>query len=274
MVHVLLALAACTSSKVSPFIDTDTNTKLVWVWQAIQIPPAYLHLIMWQEIKPYCAWTELADTIITYGDDVVWKYLLRWLCWSLTIRLPTITGGVNRASSNLSPDISFPPITVDADLQIHQWRLLQHNLPVLDAATLSTSDQMIVLMETLQHQRQLDWAKNAERYIAASAPKQLSEIFINTTPLWIKYAAVHTKQELLPIYYTKENSSKTKSQVALISTFMAQAAELTAATIIPPVASKEVYDMLLLANLNFAPHKLDNLSLGINPFTCGVHTRN
>ena len=112
MTHVPPTLAASTAATVGPFRDVDPDTELLRVWRMVQVPPAYVRLVMRQEFSPRRAWEELAGAILANGNDVSCTYLLNWFCVALTLRKRSGTTG-NRVLSILLQETSFPALAVD-----------------------------------------------------------------------------------------------------------------------------------------------------------------
>ncbi|KAL7566310.1 hypothetical protein ACA910_013635 [Epithemia clementina (nom. ined.)] len=162
----------------------------------------------------------------------------------------------------------FPPLCVDRDLQQHRWQLLLQDFPQFDPARLGQIDQTTHLVTTLQLDRAAKCA-TAAAHVAATAPQLPSAKFLETTPVWLHYCTVVDEADLPLLYHCWANAAKAKQCIAFQSIINEQARQTNAASNIVPFATKELYEHVLMGRFAPRAYKAEDLSVGINPFTCG-----
>ena len=106
----------------------------------------------------------------------------------------------------------------------------------------------------------------------ASAPKTPSATFPQTAAHWHTYCLASGDDGLPPIYTIWANATKAERQVALQSTLEERVNTGLAASRITPLASKELYEIVLQGRFAASYHEVDDLMKGLQPFTCGFQS--
>ncbi|KAL7569593.1 hypothetical protein ACA910_009563 [Epithemia clementina (nom. ined.)] len=105
--------------------------------------------------------------------------------------------------------------------------------------------------------------------VVTTAPQLPSTKFPETTPVWLRYCMVVDEADLPPLYHHWAKAAKAEQRIAFKSIIDKQERQTDAASNIAPFATKELNEHVLMGR--FAPwaYKAEDLSVGINPFTCG-----
>ena len=96
-----------------------------------------------------------------------------------------------------------------------------------------------------------------------------TEVFPQMAPLWKLLASIATDVALPTIYTTWANSTKAERRVAFLRVLEMRAHSADAACLVLPIATKELYEMVLQAQVAPHAHQVNDLTAGISPFTCG-----
>ena len=121
----------------APGIDT-ADTEMVRSRNAIQVPYAYVSMVLTKRFKPREAWLEIAGAIRNDGREQALAPLLIWLRMACTAS-ELDEEEEDDEQNNEFPDVSlgnhrdiFAPLDVDEDLQRHRWNTLCNDLPGLN----------------------------------------------------------------------------------------------------------------------------------------------
>ncbi|KAL7576624.1 hypothetical protein ACA910_005562 [Epithemia clementina (nom. ined.)] len=261
-----LLLAADQNVAIIPLQPTGAaDTEELNVWNLVPIPHRYLHLILTQNLSPRDAWARIGGAVRNDGAELDCELLLQWLRVTLT----------NSATGNPTTLLGtytavFPPLRVDRDLQRHRWHILLQDFPHLDPLRLGQADQTARLVDTLRLDRAAERAADAAAQATATAPATPSSKFPKTTPVWLRYCTLVDEADLPPLYHRWANAAKAKRCIPFQSVIEERARQADAATNYAPFATKELYKHVLMGRFAPRAYEADNLSMGINPFTCGL----
>ena len=106
----------------------------------------------------------------------------------------------------------------------------------------------------------------------ASAPKTLSATFPQMAARWRTYCLAAGGDDLPPIYAIWANATKAERRVALQSALEERVNTCLAAGRTTPLASKELYEIVLQGRFAASYHEVDDLTKGLQPFTCGFQS--
>lgn len=244
----------------------DRNAEEVLVRKLIQVPHRYIPLVLNVKLTPREAWTQLGGAIIADGLKAPLEPLLEWL------RVAMTAGDAAGASPLLTlgdRSTALPTLAVDPALQNHRWNILRSDFPHFQTGGPDNTDRVLAFAQVVREEARRADAARAARDAAARAPKTPSEAFPLTAPLWRALAGVGDDAALPPIYQLWASSTKSERRPALQQALDVRAREPDAATINPPIASKELFEMILQGNVGMHIHQINDLSAGLSPFTCG-----
>ena len=106
----------------------------------------------------------------------------------------------------------------------------------------------------------------------ASAPKTPSATLPQTAAHWRTYCLTLGDDGLPPIYTIWANATKAERRVALQSALEELVNTGLAASRITPLASKVLYEIVLQGRFAASYHEVDDLTKGLQPFTCGFQS--
>jgi hypothetical protein len=202
-------------------------------------------------------------------DEASCAHLIDWMRVAIMVRPDPNAHNAYLAPANCLAVGALRQVDIDDALQAYRWSLLTQDLPALDPLRLAPSDQMVALVGALRQDRMADRNEDQARRVADAAPKLPSEAFPMTVPRWMLFAGVHSERDLPDIYGRFAACNKSERRVALADALEQRAHDASAATAIAPVATKELYEMILQGKLAPPSHEMDDLTLGIHPFSCG-----
>ncbi|KAL7573675.1 hypothetical protein ACA910_008362 [Epithemia clementina (nom. ined.)] len=246
------------------------DTEEVTVQYLVTIPHCYIHLLLPKNLTTHEAWDCIGGAIRNDGTEIDCDLLLQWL--HITMMASNAAGEPATYLGTYST--IFPPLWVDCDLQWQHWELLLHNFPHLDATRLSIGDQTAQLVQSLQLDHAAERAADAANQMAATAPALPSTRFPETTPVWLRFCTVVDEADLPPLYHRWANAAKAECRIAFQSLLEEQAHRGEATTNIAPYATKELHKQVLMGWFAPCTYKANNLTMGINPFTCGFQNSN
>ena len=105
-----------------------------------------------------------------------------------------------------------------------------------------------------------------------SAPKTPSATFPQMAVRWRTFCLATGDDSLPPIYAIWANTTKAEHRVALQSALEECVNTGLAACRITQLASKELYEIVLHSHFAASYNKVDNLTKGLQPFTCGFQS--
>jgi len=237
----------------------------------VQIPQAYLPLLLTRRLTPRELWEQVVQAIIADNRQQACEVFVTWARVALVLRpdpadpanfLPP-ANCLGQARAHLAP------AAVDEALQQHRWSLLTQDLPALDPQRLSQSDQVLAVLAALRQDRAAERAADAATAAAAKQPKLPSEAFPLTVPVWMLACGVSSERHLPPLYHHWAQAAKGERRAVFVRLLEQRAAEAGAATTIVPVVSKELLETVLFGKLAPAVYEADDLRLGLQPFSCG-----
>ena len=260
-----------------PFEDDTPDTQSIAVCNMVPVPPAYVHLVLDRALNPRALWEQVGGGgggIINDGREMECGELLNWLHYALTLRRnPSGTPTVLPPGSSLGAiGAALPMLRVDALLQNHRWNILRQDLPALDPSRLAPTDQVVHLVQVLRDEQAATCLAEVEARSRASAPKTLSATFPQTAARWHTYCLATGDDGLPPIYTIWANATKAEHRVALQSALEERVNTSLAAGRIMPLASKELYKIVLQGRFAASYHEVDDLMKGLQPFTCGFQS--
>jgi hypothetical protein len=237
----------------------------------VQIPQAYLPMLLTRQLTPRELWEQVVMAIIAEGKQQACEVFITWARVALVLR-PDPTDPTNfLAPANCMglARTSFPTIAVDAALQHHRWSVLVQDLPALDPQRLSQSDQVLAVLAALRQDRAAERAADAATATAAKQPKLPSEVFPMTVPVWMLACGVANERSLPALYHHWTQATKGERRAVFVRLLEQRASEAGAATTLVPVVSKELLETVLLGKFAPAVYEADDLRVGLQPFSCG-----
>ena len=244
----------------------------------VRVPKAYIPLVLGQRLSPRDLWNTLGAAIVADNRAADFAHLLDWLALAVTARtdpadpqgahLPpavTLTGAAGAAVP-----LSYPEI--DDALQAFVWDILKTDLPALDPSSLSPTDQVLALIGVMRDD-------NAKRDAAAVADRQArageklpSKTFPAMTEQWLRLTEMQTEATLPDLYHRWANCTKGERRTILERLVTDRARTPGAATAIPPIVTKEVYELVFSGAFGPTEHEVDNLAKGFQPFVTAFTT--
>ena len=237
----------------------------------VQVPKAYLPLVLTRRLTPRELWEQVASTMIADNREQACEVFIAWARVALMLR-PDPTDPANflyPANCLGMARNSLTTLAVDESLQQHRWSLLTQDLPALDPQRLSQSDQVLAVLAALRQDRAAERAADAATAAAAKQPKLPSEVFPMTVPVWMLACGVHNERDLPALYHYWTQATKSERRAVFARLLEQRATEAGAATTIVPVVSKELLETTLSGKFAPALYEADDLRLGLQPFSCG-----
>ena len=137
---------------------------------------------------------------------------------------------------------------------------------------MAPTDQGVHLVQALRDEQAATHLADMEAQSRASAPKTLSATFPQTAVHWHTFCLATGDDGLPPIYALWANATKAECRVALQSALEEHINTRLAACRITPLASKELYEIILQGHFAAGYHEVDDLTKGLQPFTCGFQS--
>ena len=163
----------------------------------------------------------------------------------------------------------FPPIRVEPVLQAHRWEVLRTDLPALDPSHLVPPDQMASLVDVLWLENAMARQDQVEARGRAVAPKTPTSAFPQFATIWRRNLGVADDGGLPHIYHLWANSTKAERRTTLQTAFNERVESGLSASRTTPLATKELYEMVVQGQLASHLFEGEDLSKGLSPFTCG-----
>ena len=240
----------------------------------VPIPPAYVHLILDRALNPRVLWEQVGGSIITNRCKTECGELLNWLRYTFTRQKdPSGTPTTLPPGSSLGViGEALPMLSIDVPLQNHRWSILHQDPPALDPSQLAPTDQVVHLLQVLRDEQAATRLAEVEAQSRASAPKTPSATFPQMAARWRTFCLAMGDDGLPPIYAIWANATKAEHQVALQSTLEECVNTGLVACRTTPLASKELYEIVLQGRFTASYHEVDDLTKGLQPFTCGFQS--
>jgi hypothetical protein len=223
----------------------DTEEKVTRF--ACQVGPAYAGIVVGRTFPPRTLWDELVGAITNDNREADCEHLLTWMRIAMTMQVDPTDANLSVVPANCLPPNSLQPLDVDENLQQHRWNILRSHLPALDPVHRGPADPLVALIGVMRQERCAERDENVARSNAELDPKLPSAVFPFSTDKWMRMADVHNERDLPPIYGLLANSTKAERRSVLEHALQQRAMEHDAATSIPPIASKEMLEMVLNA---------------------------
>lgn len=250
--------------------ENAADTEQVRTRNIIQVPYPYIPLVLKREGTPKQYWIELGGAIRNDNREAELKPLMDWLRVSLT---------QSRDEDNIEPPENcmgdraeaMPALAIDDErLQAHRWDILCRDLQGLNPPPQpSDTDRVMALVNAMQQETQRERAAAAAARDAATADKLPSDTFPLVHQRWMSITSSNAVEDLPPIYHSWSNGTKGERRPALQAAFDRRAGEATAATNLSPIATKEIFEMIMQGRIGPQVHQLSDLTVGLSPFTCG-----
>ena len=276
--HTTAVLAAHPhQGHILPLAAGAQDTEQLTSRYCVQVPHAYIPLLLTRRLTPRELWEQVVATIIADNRQQDCAVLITWARMALVL-LPDPTDPTNflPPANCLGPvQANLQPIAADGALQHNRWTVLVRDLPALDPQLLSQSDQVLAVLAAFRQDRVAERAADAAAAAAANQPKLPSEAFPMTVPMWLLACGVTNERQLPPLYHHWAQATKGERRAVFVRLLDQRASEAGAATTIAPVVSKELLETVLFGKFAPAVYDADDLRVGLHPFTCGfvVDTR-
>ena len=171
--------------------------------------------------------------------------------------------------------LAHPPLAVERGLStdpggagVAGAPLLRTDLPALDPSRLAPPDQMASLVDVLR----LENAAARQDQVEARprrGPEDSYERFPQFATIWRRNLRVADDGGLPHIYHLWANSTKAERRTALQTAFNEQVESGLSASRTTPLATKELYEMVVQGQLASHLFEGEDLSKDLSPFTCG-----
>lgn len=254
-----------------PFANGAANTENISVRHVVRVPHAYVPLVMQRNLSPRELWTQLGGAIRNDGREADCGIILQWIRAALCLQPDPLDG-----ANFLAPVVSLgtaanvlQQLAADEDLQRYRWETLTSDLPALDPTRLAPTDQFVALLAAMRQERAAERAADAAARAAASGPKMPSAVFPTTTSRWMRLTRTLNERDLPPLYHRWATATKGERRQVFADLVEERGNEYDAATAVVPIVSKELYEIVLHGRFAPRPHEMDDLTLGLHPFTTG-----
>ena len=128
------------------------------------------------------------------------------------------------------------------------------------------------LVQALRDEQAATRLAGTEARSRASTPKTPSATFPQMAARWRTFCLAPGDDGLPPIYTIWANATKAERRVALQSALEEHVNTGLTASRISPLASKELYEIVLQGRFAASYHEVDDLTKGLQPFTCGFQS--
>ena len=256
-----------------PFTAGDPDTEPLKCRKMVPVPAAYLHLLLDRTLTPRQLWEQVGGG---GGDHRGHQGSGVWGAAQLDSSSPHRAKQHGDPPATLASPILlgrlsevFPPIRVEPVLQAHRWEVLRTDLPALDPSRLAPTDQMASLVDVLRLENAAARQDQVEARARAAAPKTPTSAFPQFATIWRRNLGVADDGGLPHIYHLWANSTKAERRIALQTAFNERVESGLSASRTTPLATKELYEMVVQGQLASHLFEGEDLSKGLSPFTCG-----
>jgi hypothetical protein len=256
-----------------PVILGAPDTQEIETRSLVQVPQEYVRLVLSHRLSPRQAWEEVAGAIMNDNREVECEHLLTWLRVAVTQQVNAADAAAPLPPANFlgNMHVAFPALDEDEDLHLHRWTVMRQDLPALDESNMSATAHMVSLVGALRTDRAVERANDDARRLQDTEPKLPSETkFKHTTIDWMRFCGVGDETLLPDLYGEIANHDKGEHLSLLRTQLKLRVRQVGAATKQVPVASKELLEMIRTANYFCEPHELNDLTLGLQPFSVGL----
>jgi hypothetical protein len=241
------------------------NTELLQVRRMMPIPMAYLPLVLGENLTPRQLWTRLGGAIRHDGRQDELMPLMKWL------RVATTKAGVLSQAPQY-PATCLPTTVIPvpaATLQAQRWSILCEDFPHLTTPSAPAHTPIDHLINTLREERAADRALDAAHKLIAAQPKSPAIVFPHTHLVWMRYCRVNNPDQLPNLYHSWASAPNKERRQTFEATLEERCRNPHAATNLGPLASKELFELVMTGRFCPSIQETNDLSKGISPFTCG-----
>ena len=255
-----------------PFTAGDPDTEPLKCRKMVPVPAAYLHLLLDRTLTPRQLWEQVGGAIIADAKEVECGVLLKWIRAALTARSSTATPPPPPPPATLASPILlgrlsevFPPIRVEPVLQAHRWEV-QHRPPGTGSVSPGSNGPDGVAGGCAAARERCSTAGSSGGARPRCGPEDSYPQFAT---IWRRNLGVADDGGLPHIYHLWANSTKAERCVALQTAFNERVESGLSASRTTPLATKELYEMVVQGQLASHLFEGEDLSKGLSPFTCG-----
>jgi hypothetical protein len=252
--------------KLLPPPEEEDDTEILTVRQVIPVPPEYIPLVLHKPAHdPVQLWRELVGAIQVNENVDACRPLIQWMQVALTLNNDTVDAYSLMSMGNETT--VFPPWRSPL---LEEFR--QHTVDLDFAHTVAPAanndGRLTDFLEVMRRDQERERvSKDAERR-ADKAPALPSDKFPWATKRFLKICGVDDERDLPPVYAALANATKQERRLCLQEFVEERRQEVDSAGAGKVVVTKEVHDMIVSGLVGDA-HGLDDLTVGLQPFTCG-----
>ena len=259
----------------------DAGADTVTVRRIVPVPHAFCLDYIGGNFSPIELWEDIAETIRSETDTTVTGGLdpLRdWLRVACTASRTTAADGVTPVRGAPAVHLgelraAFPLFAVNERLLAFTRNILKKDFPDLRIDRAPADDRVMAAIDAFADATAQERREAAERRAAKTARKEPKDQFPYVVTVWRKITAKNldgSEDALLPpLYGELANAKKPEMRICLQTMVEQRAMEPTVVSRSPAIMTKEVLEMILSGK--FAPtlFQMEDLTIGISPFTCG-----
>jgi hypothetical protein len=131
------------------------------------------------------------------------------------------------------------------------------------------TEPILHVIREMRDERKEQLEREDKRRALANADKLPSEAFPSTAKKWMRLAAVTRERDLPEIYHLWSKCLKHERRMVFADQVSERATHEGATTRFEPIVSKELFEKVFHGNVGPAPHQIEDLSLGLQPFALG-----
>lgn len=248
----------------------DVDTEMVEVRYLQPVPHRYIPVVLGRaDHTPLTLWGELAGTILSEGAEDSMRPLIQWLQAAVS-RTPGEEAGDPSgppANSLGEETLAFPLWRSDA-LHLQRAGVLDTDFPHWNRPEASNADLLTEAVRAMHYSQEQERAQRVAERAGGNAPKLPSQTYPSTYKLFLRVAGVEDERDLPQLYHVLANTHKSDRRSAMqfqVSEYLRSGASRAWTTVL---VTKELYETVSKADLG-AAGKLDDLTHGLQPFTCG-----
>jgi hypothetical protein len=263
--HMMDAWAANPGAhQLGPYGAGDADVELVRTRSFMAVPPTYVHLFVDKHLTPRDAYTAFHTLATLNGDLVSCSTLEIWLRAQATVsHLVPPVPGTTRSVVTREP-LDQP--RADGVFQHYTFVKLTQDFPHIRNQGISQDTRNHDLISAIHQESMVRAAIRSAEALEARAPKLPSGKFSdNTVKLMLRVCEVEHETQLPPYWSDLANCAKGEIRILLQAALTARVAETDSASLITPIATKEMVERL--NRIEFAG-RTENFSTGIHPFMC------
>lgn len=244
--------------------EEGPDLESIKVRKTVPVPHCYLHMVLGNDHVPKVLWKELIGAISIEDRLVEMKPLVDWMRAAIHKEEDEETGIVSFGEYH-----AVLPPAVGRQLLSMRHSLLREDLGLTSGAPTDPSAPVIQVLEHMELSQSRERARQRAEKLSDKAPKTPSEVYPETSVLWKLVAGVDSDENLPEVYHRLANVPKKESTRDVVQGLVAaRSRNPDSATKQSVLLTKEVFDMIKTAQFGAQPF-CDDLTAGINPFTCG-----